>query len=341
MDKIKFGIVGVGSWGRVHAEVYSTHDACSLHAVCDLEESRAREVAAAYGARKVYTDYNEMMRDAEIDAVAVVTPDFAHCGPIVAAARAGKHVIVEKPLATTEEDVEEIAEAVRKAGITLMVDFHNRWSPPVVLTRDNIEKGNLGKLISAYVRLNDTLQVPTRLLSWAAKSSVLWFLGSHTVDMLRYLLDDEVERVYAVSRSEVLRGKGFDVPDIYQSILEFKTGVIATIENHWIAPDTNPSVNDIKVNILGSKGMINLDLTHNQLMERYLEATSDRPDCLVAPLVRDRHVGFAHESIRDFVNCLAKGKPVQASLEDGIRVTKVILAILESATHRKPVDVAY
>ena len=87
MDKIRLGIVGVGSWGRVHAEVYSTHDACSLHAVCDLEESRAREVAAAYGARKVYTDYNEMMCDPEIDAVAVVTPDFAHCGPIVAAAR--------------------------------------------------------------------------------------------------------------------------------------------------------------------------------------------------------------------------------------------------------------
>lgn len=341
MDKVRFGIVGVGSWGRVHAEVYSTHHNGSLHAVCDLEESRAKEVAAAYGARKVYTDYNEMMRDPEIDAVAVVTPDFAHCGPIVAAARAGKHVIVEKPLATTEDDVREIAEAVRKAGITLMVDFHNRWSPPVVLTRDNIEKGNLGKIISGYVRLNDTLQVPTRLLSWAAKSSVLWFLGSHTVDMLRYLFDDEVERVYAVSRSEVLRSKGFDVPDIYQSILEFKTGVIATIENHWIAPDTNPSVNDIKVNILGSKGMINLDLTHNQLMERYLEDSSDRPDCLVAPLVRDKHVGFAYESIRDFVNCLAKGKPVQAGLEDGIRVTKVILAILESATHRKPVDVAY
>lgn len=341
MDKVRFGIVGVGSWGRVHAEVYSTHHNGSLHAVCDLEESRAKEVAAAYGARKVYTDYNEMMRDPEIDAVAVVTPDFAHCGPIVAAARAGKHVIVEKPLATTGDDVREIAEAVRKAGITLMVDFHNRWSPPVVLTRDNIEKGNLGKIISGYVRLNDTLQVPTRLLSWAAKSSVLWFLGSHTVDMLRYLFDDEVERVYAVSRSEVLRSKGFDVPDIYQSILEFKTGVIATIENHWIAPDTNPSVNDIKVNILGSKGMINLDLTHNQLMERYLEDSSDRPDCLVAPLVRDKHVGFAYESIRDFVNCLAKGKPVQAGLEDGIRVTKVILAILESATHRKPVDVTY
>lgn len=153
-----------------------------------------------------------MMRDPEIDAVAVVTPDFAHCGPIVAAARAGKHVIVEKPLATTEVDVREIAEAVRKAGITLMVDFHNRWSPPVVLTRDNIEKGDLGKIISAYVRLNDTVQVPTRLLSWAAKSSVLWFLGSHTVDMLHYLLDDEVERVYAVSRSEVLQGQRIRCP---------------------------------------------------------------------------------------------------------------------------------
>ncbi len=110
--------------------MYSTHPASLLTAVCDLDKGRAGEIAATYGAKRIYTDYHEMMRDPEIDAVAVVTPDFAHCGPIVTAARAGKHIIVEKPLATTREDVEKIAEAVRKAGITFMVDFHNRWSPP-------------------------------------------------------------------------------------------------------------------------------------------------------------------------------------------------------------------
>jgi predicted dehydrogenase len=79
-----------------------------------------------------------MMRDREIEAVAVVTPDFAHCGPIIAAARRGKHVVVEKPLATTLRDLEEISEAVCKAGISFMDEFHCRWYPPIVLARQSI-----------------------------------------------------------------------------------------------------------------------------------------------------------------------------------------------------------
>ena len=282
-----------------------------------------------------------MVRDPGIDAVAVATPDFAHRDPVVAAAKAGKHVHCEKPLATTREDAEAIAAAVRSSGVTYMVDFHARWNPPFAIARRDIADGTLGRIMSAYFRLNDTISVPTAMLSWSAQSSILWFLGSHTVDTLRYLLADEVERVYSVSRSEVLRERGIDVPDLYQSVLEFRSGVVATIENNWIVPNTNPAVNDFKVNILGSKGMINMDLTNNQLFERYLETTSDHPDCLVKPQVRDKHVGFAYEAIRDFVECLALGRPVHASLEDGLKVTSVILAIMESAAARAPVTVRY
>ena len=341
MKKIGFGLVGTGTWGQVHAEVYSTDHRSSLVAVCDVDENRAAAFAARYGAKFVYTDYREMMRNTEIDAVAVVTPDFAHCGPIVAAANAHKHVIVEKPLATTLEDLDCIADAVRASGVALMVDFHCRWCPPLVVSRASIEGGELGDVVSAYLRLNDTIFVPTKMLSWAAQSSILWFLGSHSVDTLRYLLNAEVARVYAVSRSGVLRGKGVDVPDIYQSILEFDTGVIASVENNWIVPDSNPSLNDFKVNILGSKGMINVDLTHNQLIERYYERASDRPDVLDGPLIRGRHVGFVYESIRHFVECLAEGKPPEATLDDGIRVSKVILAVMESASRGEPVTVVY
>ena len=339
--KVRFGVIGAGLWGEVHAEIYSRHPYAELAAVCDGDEARARRVAAAYGAARVYTDFRELVKDPAVDAVAVVTPDFAHREPIVAAAQAGKHVITEKPLATTQEDAEAIAAAVRAAGITLMVDFHARWNPPLAIARRNIEEGTLGRILSAYFRLNDTIYVPTRMLSWAARSSILWFLGSHTVDALRFLLADEVERVYSVSRAGVLRERGIDVPDLYQSILEFRCGVVATIENNWVIPNSHPSVNDIKVNILGSKGMINMDLTNNQLIERFLESSNDHPDCIVKPQVRDKHVGFAYESIRDFVECLAIGKPVEVGLEDGLRVTRVVLAIMESAEARRPVRVTY
>jgi predicted dehydrogenase len=341
MEKVRFGLIGVGTWGNVHAETYSTYNRASLTAVCDLDAARARKTAQQWGAHRVYTDYHEMLRDPDIDAVAVATPDFAHREAIVAAARAGKHIIVEKPLATTRQDLDQIAEAVTKAGVTFMVDFHCRWCPPLVVARTDIENGVIGEIVSAYLRLNNTLYVPLKMLSWAGKTSILWFLGSHTIDALRFLLRDEVVRVYSVSRSGVLRGKGVDVPDIYQTILEFAGGPVATIENHWIMPNTSPGYNDFKVSVVGSKGMFNMDLTHNQLIERYLEGQCDRPDVLDGPLIRDRHVGFVYESIRHFVDCLADDKPVAATLDDGVHVSTVILAIMESASNREPVKVIY
>ena len=341
MKRVRVGLIGTGTWGKVHADTYVAYHRATLDAVCDLDQDRARKIATEYGVSHVYTGYRKMLDYSGIDAVAVVTPDFAHREIIVAAARAGKHIIVEKPLATTHEDLDRIAEAVTKAGVKFMVDFHCRWSPPLVTARTDIEQGALGEMVSAYLRLNNTLSVPLKMLSWSARSSILWFLGSHAIDTLRYLFQDEIVRVYSVSRSGVLRGKGIDVPDIYQTILEFSKGVIATLENHWIMPDSSPQLNDFKVNILGSKGMFNMDLTHNQLIERYLPNSSDRPDVMDGPIIRGRHVGFVHESIKHFVDCVADGKQPEVTLEDGVRVSKVILAIMESAKEREPVKVNY
>lgn len=341
MERVGIGLIGAGTWGNVHAQTYADYHRSALTAVCDQNYERAHKMAALYGVEHVYTDYRDMLRNPDIRAVAVVTPDFAHRRIIEDAARAGKDVIVEKPLATTHEDLAAIADAVTAAGVKLMVDFHCRWSPPLVVARNDIEQGLLGDIVSAYLRLNNTLFVPTQMLSWSGTSSILWFLGSHAVDALRFLFRDEVVRVFSVSRSGVLRARGIDVPDIYQTILEFRQGGIATLENHWIMPDSSPQLNDFKVNILGSKGMFNLDLTHNQMIERYLATSSDRPDVLDSPLIRGRHVGFVHESIRHFVDCVADGKQPAVTLEDGVYVSKVILAIMESAKTREPVEVTY
>jgi len=341
MERIRFGIIGSGLWARTHAEVYTTHPRAELKAVCDVKEEKARALAEACGVGRIYTDSAALVGDDEIDAVAVVTPDFAHREPLIQAADAGKHIIVEKPLATTPEDLRAIAEAVRSAGVQCMVDFHTRWSPPIFLAHQDIREGKLGKILSAYYRLDDTILVPTEMLSWAAQSSILWFLGSHAVDALRFLLQDEVTRVYSVCREGHLKSLGVDVPDLYQSILEFASGAVATIENSWVLPNSCPKVNDIKVNVTGTKGMFSMDLTNNQAVERYLEGSADHPDILVKTRVQDRPVGFAFESIRAFVDCLADGAPLRATLEDGVKVSQVIFALFESAGRREPVEVSY
>ncbi len=177
--------------------------------MCDLNEERAAEIASKYGVDAVYTDYRDLLADPSIQAVSIATPDFAHREIAVAAAEAGKHILVEKPLATTVEDAEAIVNAAKKAQVKLMVDFHNRVNAPFLNAKRSIEQRRdwasqpISMLGSATPRLS-----PTQMLPWASRSSGLWFLASHTVDMAHWLLDDEPRRVYAVSRSGVLARDG-------------------------------------------------------------------------------------------------------------------------------------
>ena len=340
MSKLKFAIIGAGVWGETHAYLYKEHPGVELTAVCDLNIARARELASKFDITNVYDNHQEMLKKADIDAVAIVTPDFAHGKIGVDCANAGKHMLIEKPLATTREDVEALVEAAERNNVRVMVDLHNRWSPPFAVAKQSLDSGELGDPVSAYMRLNDVKWVATDMLPWAAQSSILWFLGSHSVDTLRWFFSDEVEQVYAVSSSGVLKKLGVDTEDIYQTVLQFKNGGIATMENGWITPNTHPCVNDIKFNITGTKGMINLDLSNNQMIERFTEDKNDRPDVLVRHFIHGKPKGFAYESIRHFVDCLVSGEEFLVSIYDAANTSLVILAIFESVA-RKPVKVRY
>ncbi|WP_206098751.1 Gfo/Idh/MocA family protein [Paenibacillus paeoniae] len=343
MTKIRMGIVGAGTWGETHAYIYNDHPGAEVTAICDMNRERAAALAAKFNIPEsgIFTDHREMLEHGDIDAVAIVTPDFAHTRIAVDSANAGKHFIIEKPLTTTREEALEIVEAVERNGVRMMVDLHSRWSPLFAIPKQSIVDGEIGEPYSAYYRLNDIKWVATDLLPWAAKSSILWFLGYHSVDVLRWLFNDEVERVYAVSREGVLKQEGVDTVDIYQTILEFRGGGIATMENGWITPNSNPNVNDMKLNITGTKGMFNIDPTHSQMMERFTETKADRPDMLVRHFIHGKPKGFAYESIRHFVDQLITGEPFFVTMEDGFNTTMVILAIMESAKTRTPVNVQY
>ena len=221
-----------------------------------------------------------------------------------------------------------------------MVDFHNRWSPPFNAAYTAVRAGELGELYSGYFRLNDIKWVATDLLPWAAQSSILWFLGSHSLDTLRWIFGSEVERVYCVSRSGVLKGLGVDTVDEYLTTLEFKNGAIAHMENGWITPNTNPCVNDIKCNLLGTKGMIAIDASNHNLIQKYTDEKVEVPDVIVQNHIFGQPKGFAFESIRGFVDGLYTGKDFPLTLYDAANTSLTILAIMESARARVPVEVS-
>ena len=341
MTKTGFGVIGTGIVGGAwHAHVYHHLPQAELVAVCDLNEARVREIAERYGVPHVYTDYRELLARDDIAAVSIATPDFAHREIAVAAARAGKHILVEKPLATTVEDAEAILRAVEDAGVTLMVDFHNRANPAFVAAKQSVAEGELGELKYIYARLSNTTFVPTQMLPWASQSSALWFLASHTLDISCWLLADRPTRVYAVSRSGVLQGMGVDTQDFHVAIVEFERGAVVTLENSWILPESEPNVFNLKLEILGSDGVIYLNTSDNRTVEKYTRAGVSLPDTLGFTLDANsaRLSGFVLEAIARFVDAVVDGAPVLASGAEAALVTRALSAIEASARTGQPVE---
>lgn len=341
MDQLRMGIVGAGIWGETHASIYQEHPHARVVAVCDKEGTRAEKMAKKFGIPHVFTDYRQMAKEASCDAVAIVTPDFLHADIAVCMAEHGKHMLIEKPLATTIEDIQRICKAVEQSGVRCMVDLHNRWNPPFNTAKQKIDTGRLGKPYTAYIRHSDIKWVATDMLSWAANSSILWFLGSHSLDTLRWLMNDEVRRVYSVKRKGILSAKGVDTDDIFLSTIEFENGGVAQMENGWITPNGNTNINDFRCSVLLTEGQISINASSHNLISIVDEQRTYTPDILVSNMVFDRCKGLAYESIRDFVDRMVDGKPFRVSLEDSRRTALAILAILQSSESGQPVEVRY
>jgi predicted dehydrogenase len=334
MEKIGAGVIGVGVFGEIHARFYREHRLTNLLAVADINEKRAKQVAEKYGAR-AYTRYEDMLSDPEIQMVSVVVPDPLHRDPCVKAAEAGKHILLEKPLATTLEDGKAIIDACKKHRVKFMVDFMNRWNPPFSLAKETIESGEIGKVQYINIRLNDSIYVPTEMLSWAGSSTVLWFLGSHAVDLVLWLLDESVERVFCISRSKILAERGIHTPDFFHSVLEFKNGVIVNMENSWILPNSSPTLYEFTAEIVGSKGKIDIDPAQNGAIRKASEEKYSYPDILCIPSIAGRISGFSYTAMNHFVECVVDDKEPMVTKESSLEVTRVLLKLLESAKGEK------
>jgi predicted dehydrogenase len=347
MRTVRVAVIGVGMWGTVHVRAYTQHASAELVAVCDLNEERVRETAKSWSIPSHYTSLDEMLKNEELDAVSVATPDHAHTDIAIRCAQAGLHVLCEKPMATTVAECKAMIAAAKEHEVRLMVDWHNRWNPPVYAAWQSVREGELGDVRYVYYRLSDTVYVPLEMLPWAGESNVMLFLGSHAMDTACWLMAKRPVRVTCRRREGALKAMGAETPDLYLTVIDFEDGAIAVIENSWLLPQSSASLIDHKAEIIGTKGTIYLDPTHCRSIEKYSDKTSagfphpSYPDVFVGPEVHGRQVGLAVESIYHFVECVRDGRPPLASGEDGLLNTKLITAAEQSAADNStPVEIA-
>ncbi len=333
MEKIKTAVVGVGMFGDTHARTFFETEKAELICVCDVNEERAKEAAQKYGCEYT-TDLKEIANDSSIQLVSICTPDFAHREPCLVMIEAGKDLIIEKPLATNLDDAKAITYAAKQKGIRFMTDFQNRWNPPFIQAKQAIESGSLGEVVSAYIRLSNHKMI-TQWLSWTAQSGPQWFLGPHIVDLLRWLFDQEVRKVFATGRRGILaEEKGVDTWDSIQAQLIFDNA-FATIDTSWIIPPSWPGL-DFYFDLLGSKGKIQTEPT---------KAVTVSGEQFTWPFIGGRQdaygamFGFFREPILHFLDCILQDKPCLVAPEDGLIITQIICAIEESLRTGEPVEI--
>lgn len=331
MHGLRIGVIGVGVFGQRHAQIVSEAEGCSLVAVADKNESVARKVATRYPDCRFYTDYSKLL-DLDLDAVTIATPDHLHFDVCMAALERRIPVLVEKPLATTSREAYMLAEASQKSGTILMVNFANRWNPPFASTQRIIESGELGKVLYAEIHLNDSIEVPTQMLSWAQSSSVLWFLCSHTYDLCRWILSSSVAEYDVRFHKGILSERhGIDTPDFYLLSLTFENGTHVWMEHNWTLPTSAPSIVDFRASFVCEKGRVEIDTARHGGYRVYTGSGESYPDILGITDAPDGQRGFAVDSILHFLNCVKTGTKPLVSVEDAVAVTRDIELFHQSA----------
>jgi predicted dehydrogenase len=302
-------VVGAGILGSRHARVLHERPDVRLVAVADLNEVRAREVAARHGARG-FEDYAAMMRElgpqgsGELDAVTVATPDFLHLEPVSAALEAGLDVFVEKPLAMTLDEARRMATLARERGRLLVVNYSQRWLPEHRRVESLVRDGGLGRVAFVESHRWDAAWVPERMISWAARTTPIHFMSSHDIDLIIHWLGERVETVQAVAHRGALAAKGLAaVVDGYAAILRFRSGAVASLHSSWILPETFPAAADAHLEVIGSAGALWLEGNAREMRlyagDRSEKLTFGGP--VTATEVNGKLEGAFTESLRAFL----------------------------------------
>ncbi|MCL4535611.1 MAG: Gfo/Idh/MocA family oxidoreductase [Bacteroidetes bacterium] len=337
MQKLGIGVIGTGLLGERHTRVYSEMPNVRVVAVAEVREDRGRAVAAKYGARW-YSDYNEMLKDPRIRAVSVVTPDHAHKDPVIACLQAGKHVLAEKPIATTPEDTEAMLRAARDTGLIFMVNYSQRLVAEHAWIKRVINAGEIGGLRMAQSFKHDRISVPTDMLrGWSAHSSPIYFMSSHDIDLVQWYIGAAPEEVSAYQTSGVLKKLGFDTMDGIQALVKFANGAVVMFHSSWIHPNFFPTLTDNYMEIIGEKGTIYLKERRAGMYNDTGGQVVDFTGPATATEVQGRLLGAFRDSLEQFVNSIGTGTEPMTSAAKTAVVSAIQFAIHDSLKEERPV----
>ncbi|MBI4657325.1 MAG: Gfo/Idh/MocA family oxidoreductase [Verrucomicrobia bacterium] len=324
MKKIKYGVIGLGWFGEKHCEVLAGLPNAELHSLCTRNPARLAEVGKTFGVQRLFTDYGQMLSDPELDAVSVVTMWDQHAAPTLAALQAGKHVFLEKPMASNMADCDAIVAAARAARGYFMVGHICRFNPRYAAAKQEIAAGKIGKIVSLYARRNLPAFVGAQVLG---KIGPIIGDGVHDTDLMLWYTGAKVVSAYA----QTVRIRDFKHPDLGWTMYRFDSGAVGVLEDNWCLPDTTAFQIDERMEINGTEGSIAIHDTHPNFS--ICDKTGwHSPDTTYWPLLHGVRAGALREELAYFAGCVANGRrPDVITPEESREAVRACLAAEESA----------
>ena len=321
---IRLGVVGCGYWGpNLIRNLHQLAD-CQLKVICDVSEARLRHMARLYPGLATTTDFDELLNDAELDAIVVATPARFHYQMGKAALEAGKHLFVEKPMARTSAEARELNAIAKRGGLVVMVGHTFLFSPAVRRMKEIVDSGDVGEILYvAARRLNLGL--------FQKDINVAWDLAPHDISIILHLLEEQPLSVSCTGSSHVNR----NIEDVTMMYLAFRKNRCAFVHNSWLDPKKVR-----QMTVVGSRRMIVYDDTEPLEKIKVYDARVEVPPHYdtFAEFTYSYHYGDAYipyikqdEPLKlecqHFVDCIRDGS---VPLTDG-RLGLEVVRILEAA----------
>lgn len=329
MKTIKIGAVGLGRLGYEHARNLATQvPGCELAAICDVDEQRVKAVAAELGVPHTYTDFEAMCRNAELDAVVIVSPSFLHCAQIEVAMENGKHVFCEKPLGTDVAQckaAEKIIEA--HPELIFQLGFMRRFDPSYAEAKRRIDSGEIGKVVLVRSYTQDPRATIESTLQFAPHSGGQFLdMCVHDIDLIRWFTRSEVKNVWAIGGVfEFDLYKELNDADNAAATLQMENGamgVVFTNRTHAAGSNVETEIigthGTLRIANVGAKNLLSIIDVHGARQEYYPDFMSRWHDAFVAEMVA-------------FTNHVRENtKPADLTVYDGTAVSEAAYRCKES-----------
>ena len=314
MKKLGVAVIGTGQWGKNHARVYKELTSTELIAVCDVNPERAKAMAAQHDV-KAYSDSAQMLKDKSIEAVNVCTWSTILAKEAIKALNAGKHVLVEKPMATNTQQAQKLVKTAQENGLHLTVGFLMRFIPGLQIIRQLVENKKIGELVCATAKR--VSQWPERI----GDVGVVKDTAIHDIDVMRFISNEDPISVYA--KMGKMRIQKFE--DYAHIMLTYKDGKSAFIESNWLTPYKTRSLT-----VTGSDAIMRLDyITQDLWIEQQKETVQPRNQ-FQEPLKQE---------LQHFVDCIVDKKKPLVTGEDGVRALEVATAALQSSAKNRAIQI--